>query len=114
MWNLHSLPEGLVAENCTCCALTKGTRTVLERASLFPIPFWTPAARQHVSVEAMLRANVSQGCLWSSNSASLPKLPIFPVSIFGQGLTKPLDAGFDAYAEIQRILGSQLKSIMSP
>lgn len=114
VWNLHSLPEGLVSENCTCCALNPGTRAVLERLAQPSGGIWSAPTRQHGSVEAVLRANITQGCMWSSKTASLSKFPLLPVSAFGQALTKPLDAGFTAYETIERILGAKIKSTLSP
>ena len=102
-------------ENCTCCAVNSGTRAVLRGLPQPSGASWTAPARQHGSVEAMMRANnSSQGCMWSSKTASLTRFLLLPVSAFGQALEKPLDAGFSAYQDIERILGPAIKSTLSP
>lgn len=115
-WNLHSVPQSMAAENCSCCMLNSGSLAVLRAASSHLSASQEPFSRVGGLLNTAFADNSTQkaACLWSEKGVAMPRLPLLPVAYFGMLLQKPLNAGFEAYNDIQTLLGPKLKWKLSP
>ena len=114
IWNLHSIPRSMAEENCTCCMVDLSSITILGKATGFPVTALTALTRPHLPPGPISTNATKQACMWSAKQIVTPKLALYPASIFGAAFTRPLEAGFEAYLNLQSTLGSRMTWKNSP
>lgn len=130
LWDMKSIPESMAEVECTCCAESRETRSILERAASNRSNPSLPGrvlsavgnaslARQGVGgVDSRYTAakigRKEAPCVWETQGEVVQKLALHPVLLLGRSFSEPLKAGFEAYEEFALLLGMKLRSIPSP